>query len=110
MKNDFENATTTYQKMIAKNSRDSKLWYNLAETHLKVGRTKEALACFERIANNPDITPAIFVRIAACYETLGNPKKAIQMLETLLHKNIPDVLKENVTSVLHKLHQQYRFT
>lgn len=107
MKHDFDNAARTYQQMIHKNPTDAKLWYNLAETHFSAHRFKDALTCFERIAQHPDITPNVFVRIAACHETLGNPHKAKQILETLLHKNLPVSAKNVITTALQKLIQQY---
>lgn len=110
MKNDFNNAARIYKQMLHKNGADAKIWYNLAETYFSSDQTKEALACFERIAQSPDITPNIFVRIAACYEKLGNPQKAKQILTTLLHKNIPAQAKEVITTALHKLTAQYHLT
>ncbi len=68
--------TRVYKQLITKNPHDAKVWYNLAETHFSGEKIKEALHCFERLAHSPDIAPNLFVRIATCYEKLGNPSKS----------------------------------
>ncbi len=107
MKNDFDNAARIYKEMLTHNASDAKVWYNLAETYFSAGRTQDALGCFERLTRSSEISPNLFLRIAACHEKLGQPQKAKQMLELLLHKNIPASAKETVITALQTLKQQY---
>ena len=105
--NDFDNATKVYEQMIRKYPQDAKIWYNLAETHFSAGRTVDALNCFEKLRKNPAISPNLYIRIAACYEKIGNPQRAKHTLEELLRKNLPPDAKQIVMTALHKLAQTY---
>ncbi|EKD48798.1 MAG: designed protein CTPR3, partial [uncultured bacterium] len=108
---DFNQAIQAYTGMIQKNPQDHRLWHNIAEAHFSAGNTIEALKSFERVkkamgANNPNT----YLRIASCYEKLGNPRMAQAHLKELLSKNIPAPAKQTIEDTLSKLNQQYQLS
>ena len=110
MTNQFDQAANIYKQMLLKNPHDPKTQYNLAEAHFSDGKIVEALECFERLKRNNAITPNLFIRIASCYEKLGNPHRAKLALEELLQKKLPSDAKTTVQAALQKLIQQYRLS
>jgi tetratricopeptide (TPR) repeat protein len=62
-----------------------------------IGRTRDALQCFDRISN-PQATPGGYYGKAMCYHDLGMDRKALEQI-TLYETHVgplPDVLKEKV--------------
>ena len=107
MMHDYQAAISAYQELSHKNPQDLKVWYNLAEAYFSAGNVFAALAHFERLKHIPVVAPNLHLRIAACYEKLGNPRQAKVTLEELLRKKLPDVVKDTVRLTLHKLVEQY---
>ena len=96
--------------MIQKNPHDVRMHYNLAEAHFSAGHTVEALKCFERLKQSPGVSPNLYIRIAASYEKLGNPRMAQKTLHELLAKNLPVDAKQTVQAALVQLNQRYQLS
>ncbi|MEP0549085.1 MAG: tetratricopeptide repeat protein [Rhodothermales bacterium] len=56
--------------------------YAIAQEHLKRGETNEALACFERLADEHPDYVGTYYHLGKLYETLGRPDEAIRTYRT----------------------------
>lgn len=106
----YTQAAQAYTALLQKNPDDVRLWHNLAESHFSAGNALEALKMFERVKQTPHAHPNTYMRIAACYEQLGNPRMAQSSLKQLLQQPIPKDAKQQVQTALSKINQQYRLS
>lgn len=78
------------------NPQDVRIWYNLGESLFKTGAYAQAVESFEHIRSLNQQLPHMNLRIASCYEKIGNnqkAKEALQEIVTMKHANIPENVK-----------------
>ena len=103
----FEESIQCYKKTVQLKPDNIRAWYNLGETYLKIHDPQHALDCFTKTqALNPGFINAR-VRVATCYDELGQTKKGCMLLEQLLQrKNISANLRQQVQKTLISLQQR----
>ncbi|MFC1870651.1 tetratricopeptide repeat protein [Candidatus Dependentiae bacterium] len=106
----YDQAAQAYTGLLQKSPNDGRLWHNLAESQFSAGNTAQALKAFERVKLIPGAHPNTYMRIASCYEKLGNPRMAQSSLKELLRQPIPEEAKQSVQTALSKINQQYRLS
>lgn len=110
MTEQFDQAISTYEQLLQQHPQDMRMRYNLAEAYFSAGKTQNALAQFDQLKNLPGITPNVFLRVAACYEKLGNPRQAKNSLEELLQKKMPADARKQLELAHNKLVTQYKLS
>ncbi len=93
----YDRAVSTMKEAISKASEDNR-FLNLKDEALRdmalfmteSGKVEEALAYFKSVGGDKDFYPATLERLGAQYERSAEPKKAIQVYESLLKTNPTD--------------------
>lgn len=75
---EYDEAIACYEKIVAKEPHECRAWYNLGEAYLVKKDAQKALACFEKVQTK-QFFPALPLRIALCYDNLGNRKRAQEL-------------------------------
>lgn len=101
-------AKELYTKLLAQNSNDLRVWFNLGETHLMEEDYPEALKCFKHIEPHKNKLPQTGLRLAQCYEKMGNLDAARNELKILTENNLgtPE-LRKTAHQVLAQLNTYY---
>ncbi len=98
----YAQAATLYEQLIAENPNDDRVWYNKGETHLKMNQPQQALFCFNK-STNKDVHH-LPIRIAACYEKMGNLELAKQELAKVAHNNqAPQNIRDTAIGLLNRM-------
>ena len=103
----FKEAIQYYEKTVQLAPDNIRAWYNLGETYLKAHNPQRALDCFKKTqALNPGMLNA-HVRVATCYNELGQTKKGCLLLEQLLRRqNLTADLRQQVQETLVSFQQR----
>jgi len=81
----YDQAVTTYKQLVAQRPDDIRFWYNLAEAHFMKEDIQASFDCLCRIAPHWEQLPQICIRMAGCYDKMGQPEKAREQLERLMN-------------------------
>lgn len=101
-------AKQIYTTLLAHNNSDLRVWYNLGETYLTEENYPEAFKCFKHIEPQCEKLPQTRIRLANCYEKMGNPEAARNELQLLAHNNhIAPQLRNSATQLLAQLNAHY---
>lgn len=99
--NKFAEAEALYQRLLARTPQDYRLHFNLGETHAAQGNFTQALQYYCQIPKSYTGLPAIGIRMANCYERLGNHAQARTLLtETANNPQMPEQLKIIARNIL----------
>lgn len=103
----FKEAIESYKKTVHFASKNERAWYNLGETYLKDSNPTQALNCFTKTLElNPTLLNAQ-VRVATCYNELGQTQKGCKILQTLLEKqNITADIRRQIEETLTMFQQR----
>ncbi len=101
MSGKYEIAIKCYEQSLALAPGDMRCMVNIAETYVKLNDLNNALLYFEKIDLKK--APQVAIRIADCYEKLGNIEKSKKTLENLIIMRIPQTLKDNAQIALANL-------
>lgn len=95
LNNTIDKAQHWYHHLLATTAaQDARVWYNLGESYWKQDNIQEALNCFNKVQELKFALPNVPIRIAQCYEKLGNIKEASTLFEQVINTpTIPDQLK-----------------
>ncbi len=90
----YTQAEQAYTVLIRESPQDHDLIYALAETYFFQGTLEKACSLYHSLEKNTEQFPALYLRLAACYDQLGNSKLAYTYLQhTLQHTYIPEDIK-----------------
>lgn len=102
-KQSYDEAIHIYQALL-KTSNDPRIWYNLGETYYTLGKEKLALECFDKIQQHKQSFPPMLLRMASCYEKMGNITKAQAVLAELATlPQVPEDVKKMGRGLLAQL-------
>lgn len=97
----YAEAETIYQRLLQRMPQDFRLHFNLGETCVVTGRYQEALGYYNRIPKNHPQLAATDIRIANCYEKMGNHAQAQALLQGVVNNpQMPDQLKHAARMML----------
>lgn len=103
----YAQAITMFDQVLAENPADERAWYNKGETYLKLNQPEHALMCFNK-SKGKDVHH-LPIRIAACYEKMGNFKQAKQELVNLSQDtNAPENIKKIAQGLLNQIAKTQR--
>ena len=101
-------AKQLYATLLAQNSNDLRVWFNLGETYLLEENYAEAFKCFKHIEPQCNKLPQTRIRLANCYEKMGNLDAARNELQILAKSNLGSPqLRENAAQLLTKMNEYY---
>lgn len=105
----YEQSIALYEQVLKEAPQENRAWYNKGEAHLKLNQPHKALICFNKTEKtNLHHLP---IRIAACYEKLGNGKQAQQELINLMHNTTaPENIKKVAQGLLNQMNKLARKT
>lgn len=103
----YDDAIHSYEQCLKVNPQDLRCWYNLGETHLASDRFDLALACYLKASSKAHEFYGYHIRVAQCYESLGNYRAAHQILSEVSHIEAPDQIKSMAVSALTKLERAH---
>jgi tetratricopeptide (TPR) repeat protein len=106
MKKEYAKALVFYEKVYATNQNDPRLWYNLGETQFSLGNHRESLKWFEKVGQLPTAPANAYLRIAACYETLEQPKEAYAILTAMRNRPMEAEALKTVKSLMADLEKR----
>lgn len=107
-KKDFSQAKKIFKQLVDSNPNDKRSLYNLGETFFSLKEPKSALKCFKLLLDDTKTFPQARVRMAACWEKMGDPKKSQLLLRELLTiKGVPTDMKLAAHNVLQNLQKKY---
>lgn len=103
----FEQAAQVYGQVIAQNQRDGRSWFNKGEAHLMLKQPDKALECFKTVAKLPQPMVTLPLRLAACYDMLGNRQQAQQELIGIINNsNAPGDMRQLAKTLLAQFNKQ----
>lgn len=109
LKQRYAESIALYDQVLAESPQENRAWYNKGEAHLKLNQPEKALVCFNR-TDKKDMYH-LPIRIAACYEKMGNLKQAQQELIALAHDiQAPDSVKQIAQGLLNQMAKADRKT
>lgn len=101
-------AKQLYTTLLAQNANDIRVWFNLGETHLLEENYTEAFKCFKHIEPHREKLPQTGLRLAQCYEKMGNPDAARNELHILAKSNLgTPQLRNTAHQLLAQLNTHY---
>jgi len=102
--NRYGEAAELYERVLTvqPNNRSARL--SLAECLYQSGNARDALEIFQTIGEPGDRTK---FRIVACYERLGDPRRASQELETMLAGQVDEKVRPVAEELLGRLRATY---
>lgn len=102
--NQYTQALALYDQILRETPQENRAWYNKGETHLKLNQPDQALACFNR--TDKQSVPQLPIRIAACYEKLGNlPRAQQELAQAAQGASTPDQIKKMARHLLNQIAQ-----
>jgi tetratricopeptide (TPR) repeat protein len=103
-----DKAKKIYTSLLATNASDIRIHFNLGEVYLMEENYCEALKCFKQIEAHSTKLPQVHIRLAHCYEKMGNLDAARNELQILAHNSRADNrLRSNAEQLLIQLHAHY---
>lgn len=104
----FDQSIATYKHILAHKPNDARVWYNLGESYLMQEKFPDALACFKRIEPQWEKLPQVRIRLANCYEKIGNTHEAFKELQILADaRTIPANMRLQAKNLIGQLEQHY---
>jgi len=90
-----DKAISMYKRLLEGNPSDFRIRYNLGEAYLKKSDYKQALDCYNQVQQYAHMLPRVGLRIAECYDKLGNQEKSKKMLVKVAENNrLPQDVKK----------------
>lgn len=105
--NQHVQALPLYEKLYRSTPHDHRIIYNMAEAHLRAGNPEKALELFSSLKPLEKQLPHLNIRMAACYEKMGEISTAIALLKQLDNNTIPYEIRSSARELIKKLHIQY---
>lgn len=103
----YDNAKQVYEQGVRNNPQDARFWYNLGETLFAMQDFKNAIPLFEKVVSLPQKPFNAVVRLATCYEVMGNPQRSYEVLASLKTTAQPGVDVQNIVATLEQMKQKY---
>ncbi len=104
----YDQSVNTYKHILAMRPDDIRVWYNLGESYLMQANFQEALHCFNRIEPQWEKLPQVRIRLAHCYEKLGNAPASYKELQTLTKApKVAANLRNQAQQLMSQLEQHY---
>ncbi len=103
----YDNAKQVYEQGVRNNPQDARFWYNLGETLFAMQDFKSAIPLFEKVVSLPQKPFNAVVRLATCYEVIGNPQRSYELLASLKATAQPGVDVQNIVATLEQMKQRY---
>lgn len=110
MQKDFAPAIECYMCLSELTPDDPRVWYNLGETYFMSDRYEKALPCFKKMIHKRDEFPHAYLRMAGCYEKMGDIKTCKTWLNDMLLSPAPDDLKKVARGLMAQVDTQYQAT
>jgi len=99
-----QEAIGVYEQLMKQKPSDTRIVYNLGEAYFKNREPEKALTCFKRVQPHKKQYPHITVKLAACYDCLGDQAQAEQLVQHALNdKSLP----EEIRVFAQNMHNQY---
>jgi tetratricopeptide (TPR) repeat protein len=105
--NQHTQALPLYEKLYQLTPQDHRIIYNMAEAHLRAGNPEKALELFSSLKPMEKQLPHLNIRLAACYEKMGEISTAIAVLKQLDNGTAPSEIRNSARELMKKLHAQY---
>lgn len=104
LKQRYAESIALYDQVLAETPHENRAWYNKGEAHLKLNQPDKALVCFNKTEKtNMHHLP---IRVAACYEKLGQIHLAKQELSNLMNDvNAPENFKKVAQGLLNQINK-----
>jgi len=84
-----------YEVVVAATPQEYRAWYNKGEAHLKLNQIDKALVCFEHVKHLEEQLPHLPIRLAACYEKMGQlPKAKLELTKLANNTKIPENVRQ----------------
>ncbi len=99
----YERARDVYEQALTYNKDNTRILYNVGETYCKLNQPAQAINYFERIPHYKNRIPQMYLRMANCYEQLGETDKAKKELHDALTSKAPENIKQAAQQFLAKL-------
>lgn len=114
----YQQAAVYFKKACTLNPEDTRTWYNLGEALFKIGDYQTSVETFEHIRKFNQQLPQMNLRIASCYEKLGNHFQAEEALEELITMkrtagipdNVKNLAREYLAQIKHRSKQEQPVT
>lgn len=103
----YKESIALYEQVLRETPQENRAWYNKGEAHLKLNQPQEALMCFNKTdKQNMHHLP---IRMAACYEKMGNHQQAQQEITKLMRDaNTPENIKKVAQGLLNEMNKSAR--
>lgn len=110
---DFTKAVSLYKELEKQRPDDVRVQFNLGESLVMCQDYGNALKAFEKLGAMKDRFPNSYLRIAQCYEKLGETQKAKETLHSLLQEGartsvVPDSIKQTAKVLLSQIEGRSR--
>jgi tetratricopeptide (TPR) repeat protein len=104
----FGQSINTYKHILAHKPNDIRVWYNLGESYLMQENLKDALHCFKHIEPEWEKLPQVRIRLATCYEKMGNAPASLKELQILADNKRTSVkIRTQAKQLIGQLHDHY---
>ncbi|MCX5922747.1 MAG: tetratricopeptide repeat protein [Candidatus Dependentiae bacterium] len=108
LSNKYDQAIALYENILATTPQETRAWYNKGEAHVKINQPEKALICFKKVEHMHDSMPQLSIRMAGCYEKLGNVPEAKKELVTLINNaKAPDSMRQIAKGLFNQLEKHY---
>ncbi|TET05875.1 tetratricopeptide repeat protein [Candidatus Dependentiae bacterium] len=102
-----DKAIQLYEKLTYQNPNDFRAIYNLGESYMKKNDIQKALTYYNNAQRYMHMLPRLGLRLAECYEKLGDQQKAEEMLVQVVNNNrLPDEIKKIAQNKLEQRKQK----
>lgn len=99
----YEQAIDIYKRILQHNPNNARVLHNTGEAYCKLNNPAKAINCFKQVPHIKKRIPQMYLRMASCYEQLGEIENAKQELNEAIKQKLPENIKKLAQQFLKKL-------